>query len=202
MTRDAEGTRRTRARTRLNPAAALSLPAANLLRRKPSHDLTLRFDVLITHFLIISKAVIGAMARSKRRRGPWPPTLVWRRNDINILLACLDYSLQHKLDFNKIAITQIRKRTGKQVTTALIQQALKRETRLYGREGRQLTVEDLVSEGSLFLEGYTDDDRENIREEVNRTEASGNHYWLRSVSLESPSRSRTLSVNYCQRSEV
>lgn len=147
-------------------------------------------------------AVLRAMARRlKRRSKPRSPRFVWKCSDINILLACLDYSLQHNLDFENIAIAHIAKRTGKQVTTELIQRALKRETTLYGREG-QWTVQDLLSEGSIFLEGYTDTDRENIREEISRIEPPQLRYWLRSTSVESPSRSRTISSNRRRRLET
>ncbi|KAK3292017.1 uncharacterized protein B0H64DRAFT_408729 [Chaetomium fimeti] len=142
------------------------------------------------------------MARGlKHRSKPRPPTFVWKRNDINILLACLDYCLQYDLDFETIAIAHIAKRTGKQVTAQLIQRALKQETRRYGREG-QGTVQDLLSEGSIFLEGYDDTDRKNIREQIGRIEPPQLRYRLRSTSMESPSRSRTLSLNRPQRLET
>ncbi|KAL2022213.1 hypothetical protein VTK56DRAFT_5823 [Thermocarpiscus australiensis] len=136
--------------------------------------------------------------RSKHRSKPRPPTFVWRRNDITILLACLDYSLQRNLDFENTAIAHIAKRTGKQVTIQLIQRALKQETKKYGRAG-QWTVQDLLSEGSVFLEGHSDADRENIREEISRIEPPQLRYWLRSTS---PSRSRTRSLSRRQRSET
>ncbi|KAH6842479.1 hypothetical protein B0I37DRAFT_382019 [Chaetomium sp. MPI-CAGE-AT-0009] len=140
--------------------------------------------------------------RSKPRSKPRPPTFVWKRSDIYILLACLDYSLQHNLDFENIAITHIAKQTGKQVTTGLIQSALKKQTKGYGRNGQEWTVQDLRSEGSIFLEGYSDIDREKIREEISRIEPPRLRYWLRSTSMESPSRSRTLSSNRRPRSET
>lgn len=139
--------------------------------------------------------------RSKRPKQPRPPTFVWRRSDINTLLACLDHSLLYNLDFENIAISHIAERTGKRVTAELIQRALNKETREYGREGRG-GVEDLLSEGSIFLEGYSDADRENIREELSHIEPPRRRYWLRSTSVESPSRSRTLSLNRRQRLET
>jgi hypothetical protein len=151
---------------------------------------------------VASTAVLKVMARrSKHRSKPRPPTFVWRRSDINILLACLDYSLQYNLDFENIAIAHIAKRAGKQVTAKLIQRALKRETKDYGREGSG-TIQNLLSEGSIFLEGYSDIDRENIREEIGHIGPPQFRYWLRSTSVESPSRSRTLSLNRRQQPDT
>ncbi|KAK4120041.1 hypothetical protein N657DRAFT_636917 [Parathielavia appendiculata] len=139
--------------------------------------------------------------RLKRRSSPRPPRFRWQRSEIHILLACLDYSLQQNLEFENAAIAHIAKRTGKQVTAKLIQSALKKETKDYGRAG-PWTVQHLLSEGSAFLEGYCDADRENIREEISRIEPPQIRYWLRNTSVESTSRSRTLSLNRRQRSET
>lgn len=165
----------------------------------PARENDLRVSVSRPH--VASTAVLRAMAkRLKRRSKPRPPTFVWKRSDINILLACLDYSLQHNLNFENTAITHIAKRTGKEMTAELIQRALKKETKFYGREG-PWTVQDLLSEGSIFL-GYSDTDRENIREEISRIEPPRLRYWLRSTSVQSPSRSRTLSLDRRQRRET
>lgn len=165
----------------------------------PARENDLRVSVSRPH--VASTAVLRAMAKKlKRRSKPRPPTFVWKRSDINILLACLDYSLQHNLNFENTAITHIAKRTGKEVTAELIQRALKKETKFYGREG-PWTVQDLLSEGSIFL-GYSDTDRENIREEISRIEPPRLRYWLRSTSVQSPSRSRTLSLDRRQRRET
>lgn len=119
-----------------------------------------------------------------------------------MLLACLDYSLEQKVDFDNIAIGHIARRTGKEVTAKLIRQALNTQYMTYGREGWRDTFEDFLSDGSPFLVGYTDNDRENIRKEISHIEPPQSRYWLRSTPLESLSRSHTLSSHHCQRSDT
>jgi hypothetical protein len=137
--------------------------------------------------------------RSKRRREPRPPGFTWTRGDVEKLLACLDYSLEQKVNLNNTAISHIARRTGKEVTAVLIERELKNEYDRYGRWGENHSLEDFLSEGSIFLVGHSDRDRENIREEIGHIEPPRSRYWLRNAPLESPSRSRTLSSNHCQR---
>jgi hypothetical protein len=140
--------------------------------------------------------------RSKRRREPRPPGFTWTKSDMIKLLACLDYSLEQKVNLNNTAISHMARRTGKEVTAVLIQRGLKKVYGDYGRWGENHSLEDFLSEGSSFLVGYSDSDRENIREEIGHIEPPQSRYWLRNTPLESPSRSRTLSSNHCQRSKT
>jgi hypothetical protein len=135
------------------------------------------------------------MARkSKRRREPRPPRFRWTKDHAIKLLACLDYSLQQEVDFEGTAIFHM-KRTGYEVTAEQIRKILTQEYTLYGRAGRHYIFEDLLSEGSAFLVGYTDIDRENICEEISHIEAPVTRYRLRSTPLASRSRFRTGSSN-------
>lgn len=138
----------------------------------------------------------------KRRREPRPPRFRWKKSDITILLACLDYSLENKVDLDNTAISHIAKRAGKEVTPESIQQALRKEYREYGRSGGNDTFQHFLSEGSSFLDCYTDSDRDDIRQEIGRIELPQSRYWLRTIPLESPSRSRTLSSDCRQDSET
>ena len=141
------------------------------------------------------------MARkSKRPREPEPPTpeppkFRWTRDHVNMLLACLDYSLQQEVDFEGTAIFHIRRRTGHEVTAEQIRKTLRREYKSYGRPGRHYVFEDLLSEGSAFLVGYADIDREDICEEISHIEPPVTRYRLRSTPLASRSRFRTGSSN-------
>lgn len=169
--------------------------------RATSHNLRLQ---CIPHLLRTSTTLINTMARrSKGRHKHRPPRFVWRRSDVLKVLACLDYSLEQGVDFNNTAIGHLARGTGKKVTAKLIRQALWNEYKTYGREEGNDTFEDFLSEGSPFLHGYTDRDRENIREEISRIEPPQSRYWLRNTPLKrSPSQSRTQSSNHCQRSET
>lgn len=130
-------------------------------------------------------------AISKKRRQT-PTKRVWQQEDVNELLACLDYCVGNGFNFDRIIIGHLKKATGKDFNERQISDRLLREYKNYGREG-STTVEDLKSEGSKVLEGYSEDDREDIREAVNRIAIAGNRYRLRSTPSDLLSRSRTVS---------
>lgn len=111
------------------------------------------------------------------------------------LIACLDYSLEHGVDFNSTAINYIARTTGTQVTEKLIEQALRRECYYHGRRGRNYTFEDFLAEGSTFLVQYTEHERELIRGEISRIETPPGRYRLRRTPQTWTPRSRTLSSN-------
>lgn len=97
------------------------------------------------------------------------------------------------MDFERTIIKHLKTTTGKDFSESQVSDKLARECKNYGREGSG-TVEDLRSEGSIFLDGYTEDDRENIREAISRIGQLGSsRYRLRSSSSELRLRSRTIS---------
>jgi hypothetical protein len=143
------------------------------------------------------------MARkSKRHSTPRPPRFTWNRSNAIKLIACLDYSLQQKVDFINTTIGHIARRTGKEVTERLIQQGLKNEYKTYGRSGENDSFNDFLAEGSTFLVGYSDSDHQTIREEISHIEPPRNRYLLKCTPLESRSQSRTISSNHYQASET
>lgn len=133
---------------------------------------------------------------------PRPPRFGWTRSNAHKVVACLDYSLEHKVDLETTAIDHIARRIGKEVTAQQIRNGLKHEWNTYGRETGDVDLETFLSEGSSFLVGYSDDDRETIRQEINQIEPPSRRYWLRNTPLGSVSRTRTLSPNRCQRSDT
>ncbi len=128
-----------------------------------------------------------------RRRAPGPPRFRWTKGDIIKFVACLDFSLQHQVDLNTTAICHLKKRIGREVTAKQVERVLRQEYETYGRNGDHHVFGDFLSEGSSFLDGYADIDREHIRDEVCLIETP--RYLLRSTSLVSQSHSRTQSLD-------
>lgn len=128
---------------------------------------------------------------SKKDHRP-PQRRVWEPNDVTELLAYLDYCLERGIDFESTVIGHMRNVTGKDFSQKQISRKLKSEWDQWGREGLG-TVQDLLSEGSTFLVGYTEDDREDIREAISRLGPPADRYRFKSTSSVSTSRSRTMS---------
>jgi hypothetical protein len=138
--------------------------------------------------------VTAAMPRKQtRRRAPGPPRFRWTKGDSIKFVACLDFSLQHQVDLNTTAICHLKKRIGREVTAKQVERVLRKEYKTYGRDGDHYVFDDFLSEGSSFLDGYADIDREHIRDEVRLIETP--RYLLRSTSLVSQSHSRTQSLD-------
>lgn len=143
------------------------------------------------------------MARKARRSdGPKPARFSWTRSNRNKLIACLDYSLQHKVDLYRTAIGHLSKTTGQEVTAAQIRKGLENEWKAYGRSGGKDDFETFLSEGSIFLVGYRERDYENFEQEMKQIAAPQSFDWLVDTPLKSASRSYTLSPNRCQRSDT
>lgn len=132
------------------------------------------------------------MPRDSKKDHRPPPRRVWEENDVTELVAYLDYCLERGIDFESTVIGHMRNATGKDFSAKQISRRLNIECTKWGREGLG-TVQDLLSEGSTFLVGYTEDDREDIREAISRMEPPADPYRLRSTSSVSTSRSRTMS---------
>lgn len=85
------------------------------------------------------------------------------------VVACLDYCLKHKKNFERIVIGHLKATRGKDATIQDIYSGLRREWNWYGRNDSR-TVRDLLVEGSACLVRYTQIDRENIRRAISRLE--------------------------------
>lgn len=130
------------------------------------------------------------MPKNSKKRHRSPRKRIWERGDGIELLAYLDYCLEHGIDFESTKISHLKAVTGKDFSEEQVSGKLRREWKGYGRQGPN-TVQDLLSEGSPFLVGYIDIDREDIREAISRIEPPASRYRLRSASSALLSRRRT-----------
>jgi hypothetical protein len=102
--------------------------------------------------------------------------------------------LEHKLDFKSTVTSHLATVTGKQFNEGQVFDKLKREWDIYGRHGGKLdSVQDLLDEGSSFLEGWTASDHEQVLQALRRIQPPARRYRLRSTPLATIATSRTLS---------
>ena len=129
---------------------------------------------------------------SKKKRAARPR--VWEYQDEIELLAYLDFTLEHKLDFKRTVSSHLSTVTGKQFSEKQVFGKLEREWSEWGRLGDKTgSVQDLLSEGSSFLEGYTESDHQEILQAFRRLQPPAHRYRLRSTPRTTVATSRTLS---------
>lgn len=128
----------------------------------------------------------------KKKRAPRPR--VWGYQDKIELLAYLDFTLEHKLDFRSTVIRHLASVTGKQFNDRQVFDKLHREWEYCGRHGGKFgSDQDLLSEGSSFLVEWTDGDHEEVKEALQRLQPPASRYRFRSTPLATTATSRTLS---------
>lgn len=119
---------------------------------------------------------------------------VWEHQDQIELLAYLDFTLEHKLDFRSTVSSHLATVTGKQFNERQVFGKLKREWFNCGRYGGKVgSYQDLLSEGSSFLEGWTESNHEEVLQALRRLQPPARRYRLRSTPLATIATSRTLS---------
>ena len=103
--------------------------------------------------------------KSKRPRQPGPLKVFLKRNDRIKAVACLDYSLEYKLDLAGVIAANIESLGGCEdgVVREATKQALRNEWRSYGRSDGDISLEAFLSEGSGFLR-YPKDDTESLQQ--------------------------------------
>ena len=103
--------------------------------------------------------------KSKRPRQPGPLKVFLKRNDRIKAVACLDYSLEHKLDLAIVMAANFESLRGCEdgVVREATREALRKEWSSYGREDGGIPFKPLLSEGSSSMR-YPEKDNKILRE--------------------------------------
>ena len=141
---------------------------------------------------------------AKKKQAPRPR--VWEHQDQIELLAYLDFTLEHKLDFKSTVGSHLATVTGKHFNERQISGKLKRAWFNHGRsDGNAGSDQDLLSEGSSFLVGWTESDHEELRQALARLQppASRSRSVTRQSSAASPlSEHATPEFDDCEYTQV
>lgn len=130
------------------------------------------------------------MPKNKRAARP----RVWEYQDEIELLAYLDFTLEHKLDFTSTVSSHLATVTGKQFSEKQVFGKLKRAWSKCGRNGGEVrSDQDLLSEGSSFLVEWTESDHEEVLQALRRLQPPPRRYRLRSTPRATIATSRALS---------
>ncbi|KAB5583301.1 hypothetical protein GE09DRAFT_296074 [Coniochaeta sp. 2T2.1] len=128
----------------------------------------------------------------KKKRAARPR--VWVHQDQIELLAYLDFTLEHKLDFRSTVSSHLATVTGKQFNERQVFGKLNRIWSKCWRFGGEVgSYQDLLSEGSSVLEGWTERYHEEVLQALRRLQPPARRYRLRSTPRATIATSRMLS---------